>query len=101
MSNPAFMSVFFEGDRRELSSLFGKMKRLQEKKEPLVENSFYHPTRWLGNLVSRLGADWHNIYCRGEWSELKLTGNYLYFFTETAWMPPFGILKLIQKKFAK
>ncbi|MBQ9678995.1 MAG: hypothetical protein IJV44_12760 [Prevotella sp.] len=25
MSNPAFMSVVFEGDRRELRSLYGKM----------------------------------------------------------------------------
>ena len=65
MSNPAFMSVCFEGEQRELRSLYGKMKRLQERKKPLVENSFYYPTRWLGNLVIRLGADWHDVYCRG------------------------------------
>lgn len=45
MSNPAFMSVCFEGERRELRSLYGKMKRMQE----------------------------------------------------TAWQPPFALLKLIQK----
>ena len=56
MSNPAFMSVCFEGDRRELKSLYGKMKRLQERKKSLVENGFYCPQRWLGYLVTRLGA---------------------------------------------
>ena len=85
MSNPAFMSVCFEGESRELKSLYGKMKRLQERKKPLVENDFYYPTRWLGNLVTRLGADWHDVYCRGTWDNLKLTENYLYFCTETAW----------------
>ena len=97
MSNPAFMSVCFEGDRRELRSLYGKMKRLQERKKPLVENGFHEPTRWLGNLVTRLGADWHDVYCRGEWSYLELKKSHLYFFTETAWKPPFALLKLIQK----
>ena len=33
MSNPAFMSVCFEGERRELRSLYGKMKRLQEREK--------------------------------------------------------------------
>ena len=97
MSNPAFMSVCFEGEQRELRSLYGKMKRLQERKKPLVENGFYYPTRWLGNLVTRLGADWHEVYCRGTWSDLTLKKNHLYFFTETAWRPPFTLLKLIQK----
>lgn len=96
MSNPAFMSVYFEGERRELKSLYGKMKRLQERKNPLVKNGFNYPQRWLGNLVTRLGANWRNVYCKGEWSDLELTESYLFFFTETAWHPPFGILKLIQ-----
>ena len=91
------MSVCFEGERRELRSLYGKMKRLQERKKPLVENGFYYPTRWLGNLVTRLGADWHDVYCRGTWSDLQLKDSHLYFFTETAWHPPFALLKLIQK----
>ena len=97
MSNPAFMSVCFEGQKKELKSLYGKMKRLQEREKPLVENSFYYPQRWLGNLVTRLGGNWHKVYCMGEWSELELTENYLYFFTETAWQPPFRLLKLIQE----
>lgn len=99
MSNPAFMSVCFEGERRELRSLYSKMKRLQEREKPLVENSFYYPTRWLGNLVIKLGEDWHKVYCRGTWSSLNLANDHLYFFTETAWQPPFALLKLIQEKY--
>lgn len=97
MSNPAFMSVYFEGEKRDLKSLYGKMKRLQERAKPLVKNGFYCPQRWLGNLVTRLGVNWRKVYCRGEWSELRLTDSYLYFFTETAWHPPYGLLKLIQE----
>ncbi|UPS43458.1 hypothetical protein M1D30_07540 [Prevotella sp. E15-22] len=37
MSNPAFMSVCLVGDRRQLRSLYGKMLRLQNRREPLVE----------------------------------------------------------------
>ena len=99
MSNPVFMFVCFEGERRELRSLYGKMKRLQERGKPLVENGFYHPTQWLGNLVTRLGADWHEVYCRGTWSDLELSEGTLSFSTETAWQPPFALLKLIQKAY--
>ena len=77
MSNPAFMSVCFEGERRELRSLYGKMKRLQEREKPLVENVFFYPTRWLGNLVTRLGADWLEVSCRGSWSYLELKKSHL------------------------
>ena len=97
MSNPAFMSVCFEGEKHELRSLYGKMKRLQERKEPLVENGFYYPKRWLGCLVTRLGKDWHEVYCRGTWSYLKLYHDHLYFFTETAWRAPFEVLELIKE----
>ena len=58
------------------------MKRLQERKKPLVENGFYYPKRWLGNLVVRLGADWHEVDCRGTWDDLKMDKKSLYFFTE-------------------
>lgn len=97
MSNPAFMTVYFEGEQRELKSLYGKMKRLQERQKPLVENGFYNPTRWLGNLVVRLGYSWKKVYCRGTWDSLTLQENHLCFSTETAWNPPFDLLKLIQK----
>ena len=72
------------------------MLRLQNRKKPLVENGFYYPKRWLGNLVKRLGANWQDVYCRGTWDHLKLDCKSLYFFTETAWQAPFEVLQLIQ-----
>ena len=91
------MSVCIVGDRREMRSLYCKMLRLQNRKKALVENGFYYPKRWLGNLVVRLGADWRKVDCRGIWDDLKLSDRSLYFFTETAWHAPFDVLKLIQK----
>ncbi len=91
------MSVCIVGDRQQVRSLYGKMLRLQNRKKTLVENGFYYPKRWLGNLVARLGADWHDVYCRGTWADLKLDDKSLYFFTETAWQAPFEVLQLIQK----
>ena len=97
MSNPAFMSVCIEGDRQQIRSLYGKMLRLQNRKEPLIDNGFYYPKRWLGNLVARLGADYHEVFCRGTWDELQLSGGVLSFDTETAWVAPFEVLHLIER----
>jgi hypothetical protein len=75
------------------------MLRLQNRKKPLIENGFYHPERWLGNLVSRLGGDYNEVYCRGTWDDLDLNRERLYFFTESAWNAPFDLLRLIQKDY--
>ena len=101
MSNPAFMSVCFVGDRRQMRSLYGKMLRLQNRKRPLVENGFYYPKRWLGNLVVRLGADCQEVYCRGTWDNLRIEKSVLSFCTESAWQAPFEVLQLIQKVYPR
>ena len=97
MSNPAFMSVCIEGDRRQIRSLHGKMLRLQNRDKPLIDNGFYHPKRWLGNLVERLGSDYHEVFCRGTWDNLQLSHSVLSFDTETAWEAPFEVLHLIER----
>ena len=94
------MSVSIVGDRRQMRSLYGKMLRLQNRKKPLVENGFYYPKRWLGNLVVRLGGDYNEVYCRGTWDNLQLDEKQLYFFTESAWQAPFEVLGLIQKAYS-
>ena len=99
MSNPAFMTVCFEGDKRELRSLYNKMKRLEMRKTPLVANGFYDAKRWLGCLVTRLGGDWRDVYCRGTWSDLDLNYRRLAFFTETAWQPPLELLDFITQQY--
>lgn len=93
------MNVVLEGDKRELQSLYGKMKRLQKRKKPLVKNGFYFPERWLGNLVTRLGGNWEDIYCRGTWDNLRFHNGHLSFSTETAWQPPIELLEFIQQKY--
>ena len=97
MSNPAFMSVCIEGDRRQIRSLYGKMLRLQNREKPLIDNGFYHPKRWLGNLVARLGSNYHEVFCRGTWDYLQLSQGVLTFSTETAWVAPFEVLHLIER----
>lgn len=97
MSNPAFMSVCIEGDQRQIRSLYGKMLRLQNREKPLIDNGFYYPKRWLGNLVARLGADYQEVYCRGTWDYLQLSHGVLTFSTETAWEAPFEVLHLIER----
>ena len=99
MSNPVFMNIIFEGDKRETRSLYGKMKRLQERNEPLVKNSFHDANRWLGNLVTRLGDDYNDVYCRGTWNSLTMKNCIVCFATETAWSPPFALIKLIQQHY--
>lgn len=99
MSNPAYMNVVFEGEEREVRSLYSKMKRLQERKTPLVENGYFEKKRWLGNLVARLGHDYREVYCRGVWEFLDMKGGCVSFFTETAWKPPFALLRLIQQHY--
>lgn len=93
------MHVVCEGDKRELRSLYGKMKRLQERKKPLVENNFYYATRWLGNLVKRLGGSWKEVSCRGVWDDLKFHNEHISFVTETAWQPPFDLLEFVREKY--
>ncbi len=99
MSNPVFTDVVFVGDMREVRSLYGKMKRLEERKQPLEENGCYWAKRWLGYLVARLGEDWHEVYCRGTWKFLRKTGHSVLFLTETAWKPPFELFKMIQRHY--
>lgn len=91
------MSVCIVGDRRQMRSLYQKMLRLQNRKKSLIENGFYYPKRWLGNLVARLGGNYHEVYCRGTWDDLKINKKRLYFFTESAWQAPFDVLHLIKE----
>ena len=48
MSNPVFMAVCLEGERTEVRSLYGRMKRLQERKKPLVDKVFRYLSAHFG-----------------------------------------------------
>lgn len=83
------------GEKKEISSLYNKMKRLQGRKTPLVPNGF--GVTWLGCLVKRLGGDPQKVYCRGRWGNLKLSDDgTLFFDTEHAWSRPSEVEDLIR-----
>ena len=94
MPNWCYTSVVVDGKRKEVQSLFSKMNNLENRKKPLVDNSF--GKNWLGCLVVKLGGDWEKIYCRGSWSDLDWNGAILRFNTETAWGPMTEVFKFIK-----
>ena len=83
-----------DGKRKEVQSLFSKMNNLENRKKPLVDNTF--GKTWLGCLVNKLGGNWQKIYCRGAWSDLDWNGAILRFNTETAWGPMNEVFKFIK-----
>ena len=91
-------SYALTGERKEVRGLYNRMKRLQERKAPLVPNGF--GTTWLGCLVKSLGGDPQNVYCRGRWCNLKLSGeSVLTFDTEHAWSRPSEVEELIRSRY--
>ncbi len=99
MPNIAFTQYVITGDKKKVKSLYDKMKRLEDRPRPLVENNGYG-NRWLGCLVKRLGGNPNKVYCRGKWTNLTLEGeNVLWFDTETAWGRMVEFDEFLQKKY--
>ena len=94
MCNWCYSSYVIDGKRKEVQSLFSKMNNLENRKKPLVDNTF--GKTWLGCLVNKLGGNWQKIYCRGSWSDLDWNGAILRFNTETAWGPMTEVFKFIK-----
>lgn len=99
MPNWCFSSYVATGDEKEVCDLYEKMRSLEEREESLVENGF--GKRWLGNLVTLLGGDWHTIYCRGDWSSLEKDddNSALRFDTQSAWGDPNEVIDFLQEKY--
>ena len=83
-----------EGNKKEVRSIYSKMNRLERRKTPLEKSDF--GITWLGCLVTILGADWKEVYCRGSWNGLDFDGNIVRFNTETANEPMNEVFKLIK-----
>ena len=94
MANWCYTSYVIDGKRKEVQSLFSKMNNLENRKRPLVGNDF--GKTWLGCLVTKLDGDWHEVYCRGSWSDLDWNGAILRFNTVTAWGPMDEVFKFIK-----
>ena len=97
MPNWCTTNYVIEGEKKELDSLYGMMKRLLEMKPPLVENGF--GPSWLGCLVKELGEDPETIGCRGSWYELQRVDDTIRVVFETAWSPCYDVIDLLKEKF--
>ena len=94
MANICTTKYVIEGDKKELDALYETMKKLQDMKQPLVENTF-GPT-WLGCLVKALNANPKDVICRGLWTTLERDGDTLRMTFETAWTPCYEVTDLLK-----
>ena len=98
MPNWCMTSYALMGERKEVRRLYDTMKSLQEMTTPLVPNGF--GATWLGCLVKALGKDPEGVYCRGCWSNLKLSDEgVLTFDTEHAWSRPAEVEMVVESAF--
>lgn len=98
MPNWCFTSYVFVGSKEEITDLYGKMRSLDEAKEPLLQSDF--GTGWLGNVVHLYGGDREKINCRGSFQNLQLDNDtQLSFSTETAWRDMKEVWEFIRSKY--
>ena len=83
MANCAYTSYRIVGKKEEVTDLYNKIQQLQNMNEPLEPNSW--GSLWLGCLVTILGGNWNEIYCRGHIINFSLEDGILSIETETAW----------------
>ena len=83
MPNWAYTQYKIVGKMEEVQDLYSKLQELQNMEEPLEPNSF--GVMWLGCLVTILGGNWNEIYCRGHIINFSLEDGILSIETETAW----------------
>ena len=94
MPNWAYSSYRIVGKAEEVQDLYSKLQQLENMQEPLVENGFGN--LWLGCLVTILGGDWNDIYCRGKIIDFSLDDGILSIETETAWSEMQEVRQFIQ-----
>lgn len=83
MPNWAYTQYKVRGRKEEVMALYNTIEKLGQMKESYLPNGF--GKLWLGNLVSILGGDWHDIYCRGQILDYAYENGILSINTETAW----------------
>ena len=85
------------GNKGELVELKEKLDYLSSLEKPLVENGF--GKLWCGCLVSLLGGDWNEVYCRGEVDSYEFSGTTLCISVTSAWSELGEWRKFIKSKF--
>ena len=97
MPNWAYTSYRIVGKAEEVQNLYSKLQELQNMNEPFEPNSW--GTLWLGCLVTILGGNWNEIYCRGHIINFSLEDGILSIETETAWGEMDEVRHFIEKVF--
>ena len=82
MANICITNYVIEGEKKELDTLYQKMKELQGQN--------------LGQLVESLGKAPDEVMCRGEWSNLERQGDTLHVTFETARTPCYEVTDLLK-----
>ena len=85
------------GNKGELVELKEKLDYLNSLEKPLVENGF--GKLWCGCLVSLLGGDWNEVYCRGEIDSYEFSGTTLCISVTSAWSELGEWRRFIKSKF--
>ena len=94
MANWAYTSYRIVGKTEEVQDLYLKIQQLQDMDEPLEPSCFGN--LWLGCLVTILGKNWKDIYCRGKIIYFSLNNGVLSIDTESAWSEMQEVRQLIQ-----
>ncbi len=97
MPNWCYTQYKIKGSESEVAALYKSIQTLEQREESLLPNGF--GKLWLGNLVHALGADWNDIYCRGQILDYNLDNGLLVINTETAWGEMSEVRHLIQSKY--
>ena len=95
MPNWAYSSYRIVGKAEEVQDLYSKLQQLENMQEPLVDNGFGN--LWLGCLVTIIGGNWNDIYCRGKIIDFSLNDGILSIETETAWSEMVEVRHFIEK----
>lgn len=90
MANWCSTNYIIDGDKNELKSLYELIK-------PLYDKHTYE--LWLGDVVSALGKDPDEVYCRGSIEYLDFDGDKITMDTESAWARCDEVDDVIKERF--
>lgn len=85
------------GNKGELVELKEKLDYLNSLEKPLVQNGF--GKLWCGCLVSLLGGNWNEVYCRGEIDSYEFSGTTLCMTVMSAWSELGEWRRFVKSKF--
>lgn len=98
MPNWCNTEVYIKGSKEDIDKIQKILDNLSDRLTSLIKNDFGN--LWLGNLVTRLGVYWKDVYCRGCINEYSRPNDTtLNLSIESAWHEPDEVFDIIRKKF--